>query len=58
MQICGVSQRGAAFLLDVRYDTIKNWYYGRARVPAGVMADLEEYKAQACRVFGLDEEEE
>lgn len=44
---CGLSQTGASRLLDVRYDTVKSWYYGRAKVPEGVMDDMRAY-AKAC----------
>lgn len=53
---CGVSQKGASLLLDVRYDTVKSWYYGRNPVPAGVIADLREYAKQASKIFGENHE--
>ena len=48
---CGVSQKGASLLLDVRYDTVKSWYYGRNPVPDGVIADLRAYAKQAGKIF-------
>lgn len=48
---CGLSTRGAAKLLDVRYDTIRNWKIGRGRVPGRVMEQLEEYAKAAERIF-------
>ena len=38
---CGLSLRGAARLLNVTYDSIKNWHTGRSKVPHGVIIDLQ-----------------
>ena len=51
---CGLSSQGAAYLLDVRYDTIKNWKYGKCKVPAGVMRDLKAYANAADKIFKQD----
>ena len=51
LHACGLSTKGAAMLLDVRYDTIKNWKYGRCNVPDGVMHDLELYAQSAKNIF-------
>ncbi|MGR3179826.1 MAG: hypothetical protein ACUZ8E_17440 [Candidatus Anammoxibacter sp.] len=48
---CGLSTKGAARLLEVRYDTVKNWKYGRCNVPDGVMRDLERYAKAAKDIF-------
>ena len=48
---CGVSQKGASRLLDVSYNTVKSWYYGRNPVPDGVIADLRAYAKQAGKIF-------
>ena len=53
LQQCGLSTKGAAYLLDVRPDTIKNWRYGRCKIPEGVMVDLEEYAKCADNIFKL-----
>lgn len=50
---CGMSQKGAARLLGVRLDSIKNWYYGRCNAPTGVVAQLEEYAACSKRIFNM-----
>lgn len=47
----GLSNKGAAYLLRVRHDTIKNWRYGRCKVPDGVMRDLECYASAAREIF-------
>lgn len=51
MQSCGLSNKGAAHLLGVRYDTIKNWRYGKAQVPEGVLRDLQRYAEAAEEIF-------
>ena len=56
LNTCGLSQKGAARLLGVRYDTVKNWYYGRCSVPDGVMSDLESYSEAAMNIFKGDED--
>ena len=56
MELCGLSNRGAAHLLGVRYDTIKNWKYGKCKVPAGVMRDLRAYANAADKIFKQDKE--
>jgi len=48
---CGLSKKGAAKLLNVRYDTIKNWYYGRAQVPDGILSNMREYAKCASKIF-------
>lgn len=48
---CGLSQTGAARLLDVRYDTLKNWYYGRAKVPESVMKDMIALQKAVNKIF-------
>lgn len=50
---CGLSKKGAARLLDVRYDTVKNWYYGRCNTPEGVTRDLKAYAKAARDIFNL-----
>lgn len=40
---CGLSQKGAARLLGVSYNTVKSWYYERNPVPEGVMIDMNRY---------------
>lgn len=42
IQKCGFSNRGAADLFDVRYDTIKNWRYGKSAVPERVMQQMRD----------------
>ena len=37
---CGLSQREAADVLSVSINTVKSWMAGRARAPAGVIAQL------------------
>ena len=54
MDECGMSNKGAARRLGVRYDTIKNWRYGKTNPPQGVMDDLTEYAEQAKRIFNND----
>ena len=39
---CGLSQKGVAALLDVRYDTVRNWCTGRTLVPNGIMDKMDE----------------
>ena len=57
LQHCGLSQKGAAMLFDVRYDTVKSWYYGRNGVPQGVMDDLNALKCAIDEIFGdIDDE--
>lgn len=51
LKMCGISQTGAARLLGVRYDTVKNWYYGRAKIPEGVMDDVRKYAQAAEEIF-------
>lgn len=48
---CGLSQKGAARLLNVRYDTVKNWYYEHAKIPDGVMEDMRAYAKAAEKIF-------
>lgn len=48
---CGLSQTGAARLLDVRYDTLKNWYYGRTKVPESVMKDMIALQKAVNKIF-------
>lgn len=50
----GVSTRGASYLLGVRYDTVRNWKYGKCSVPDGVMRDMQEYAKQAKLIFERD----
>lgn len=57
LKTCGLSNKGAAFLLDVRTDTIKNWKYGKCNVPDGVMKDLTAYANAAIDIFKLDDGE-
>jgi hypothetical protein len=45
-QICGLSHREAAQLLNVRLDTVKSWSTGRNRVPNAVLAELAELAAR------------
>lgn len=45
-QICGLSHREAAQLLNVRLDTVKSWSTGRNRVPDAVLAELAELAAR------------
>lgn len=51
MQRCGLSNKGAAYLLSVRPDTIKNWRYGKCAIPDGVMRDMEAYAKAADEIF-------
>lgn len=51
LHTCGLSQVGAARLLDVNYNTLKAWYYGRNPTPEGVIKDLTEYAQAAERIF-------
>ena len=51
LETCGLSQPGAARLLKVRYDTVRNWYYGKVKVPQGVVDDLTKYAEQAKKIF-------
>ena len=54
VEYCGLSQKGVSRLLGVRYDTVKNWYYCRSKVPDGVMGDMRAY-AKACKkIFTKD----
>lgn len=39
-QVCGLSQREAAELLEVRLDTVKSWSAGRNRAPGRVLSEL------------------
>lgn len=48
---CGLSNKGAAMLLGVRYDSVKNWVYGRANVPEGVMDDMQAYAEASDVIF-------
>ena len=48
---CGLSKKGAARLLNVRYDTIKNWYYGRTKTPETVMLQMQQYAKAAAIIF-------
>lgn len=50
---CGLSKRGAARLLRVRYETLRNWYYGRCETPSAVIEQLKQYAAAAERIFTL-----
>jgi hypothetical protein len=49
---CGLSLRGCCRLLDVRYDTLKSWYYGRNKTPEGVIDVMKEYAKAADEIFG------
>jgi len=40
MARCGLSQREAAMVLDVRLDTIKSWCSGRNPTPLNVLTEL------------------
>ena len=51
LKTCGLSNKGAAYLLDVRVDTIKNWKYGKCAIPDGVMQDLTKYAQAAEDIF-------
>ena len=51
---CGLSNQGVARLFEVRPDTIKNWKYGRAKVPEKVMLQMEQY-AKAAEIIFLRE---
>lgn len=48
---CGLSTRGAANLLNVRYDTVRNWKYGRTQVPENVMIQMQQYAKAASIIF-------
>ncbi len=61
LQICGLSQQGAADFFDVRLDTVKSWSSGRRQPPAGVWKMLaalyksvEEHGEHAAHVLELD----
>ncbi|MAI17136.1 MAG: hypothetical protein CBC71_06250 [Rhodobacteraceae bacterium TMED111] len=47
----GMSTRGASNLLNVRYDTVRNWKYGRTQVPERVMEQMEQYAQFASHIF-------
>lgn len=47
----GMSTRGASNLLGVRYDTVRNWKYGRTKVPDRVMMQMEQYARLADIIF-------
>ena len=49
----GTSNHGLARLLGVRVDTIKNWRYGKCRVPDRVMTQLISYALQAEKIFAI-----
>lgn len=51
MQRCGISNKGAAYLLNVRPDTVKNWRYGKCGIPDGVMRNMEAYAKAADEIF-------
>lgn len=50
---CGLSSRGAATLFNVRYDTIRNWKYGKCKAPEPVMQQMEELTQEVERIFNL-----
>ncbi|MGR3179809.1 MAG: hypothetical protein ACUZ8E_17355 [Candidatus Anammoxibacter sp.] len=50
---CGLSTKGAAMLLDVRHDSVRNWKYGKCNAPDGVMRDLELYARAAKEIFNI-----
>ena len=51
LKTCGLSNKGAAQLLNVRADTIRNWKYGKCKVPDGVMEQLQRYAKAADEIF-------
>lgn len=51
IQDCGLSQKGASILLDVRYDTVRNWASGRAKAPDFAIEKLEKLKKQTNKIF-------
>lgn len=60
LQSTGLSLREAASYLDVSYDSVKNWLYGRHNAPDGVlyeMSDLiDKQNAAAAQVLDLFED--
>ena len=52
----GVSTRGASYLFDVRYDTVRNWKYGRSNVPVTVIEQMKDYAAAADKIFNTEKE--
>lgn len=57
MQSCGLSNKGAAYLLGVRPDTIKNWRYGKCDIPDNVIRDMEAYAKAADKIFRQNQQE-
>ena len=51
IEATGVSTKGLARLLGVRYDTIRNWKYEKCKVPHRVIEEMMEYANQAERIF-------
>ncbi|HEX6957595.1 MAG TPA: hypothetical protein VF194_06365 [Ferrovibrio sp.] len=49
MAACGLSQREAAALLEVRLDTVAKAMTGRSRTPSGWLADLRELNRRQQR---------
>jgi hypothetical protein len=54
LKACGLSNKGAAYLLNVRPDTIRNWKYGKCRIPDGVMLSMEAYAKAAKTIFNVE----
>ena len=51
----GMSTRGASSLLGVRFDTVRNWKYGRTAVPENVTMQMTQYAQAAGIIFrGVD----
>ena len=50
-------RKEAAFLFSVRVDTIKNWKYGKSKVPDGVMMQLRELH-KAVNIIFNDEQDD
>jgi DNA-binding transcriptional regulator YiaG len=51
MNECGLSNKGCARLLDVRYDTIKNWKYGKSQTPERVMLQMRQLSKAVDMIF-------
>ena len=49
---CGLSNQGVARLFNVKTDTVKNWKYGRTKVPEGVMSQMGQLKRAIDIIFG------
>lgn len=48
---CGLSLRGVAYLFDTPYETVRNWKYGKTKVPDDVMDKLGQLNRMVYVIF-------